>query len=56
MASIKKKVDGTIIAFDKVFNNYMMRAQVKEWHQVLAEMEKRRNIEMPKIEEKKNQS
>ena len=56
MASIKKKVDGTITAFDKVFSNYMMRAQVKEWHKVLDEMEKRRGITIPKKEENKNQS
>ena len=43
---LKSKTDGTIEAFDKVFSNYMMRAQVKEWQNTLNEMETRRGIEI----------
>lgn len=44
--NLKSKTNGTIEAFDKVFSNYMMRAQVKEWQNTLNEMETRRGIEI----------
>lgn len=44
--NLKSKTDGTIEAFDKVFSNYMMRAQVQEWQKKLDEMESRRGIEI----------
>ncbi len=53
--NLKSKTNGTIEAFDKVFSNYMMRAQVKEWQNTLNEMETRRGIEIVReqIEETK---
>lgn len=44
--NLKSKTNGTIEAFDKVFSNYMMRAQVQEWQNTLNEMETRRGIEI----------
>lgn len=55
--NLKSKTNGTIEAFDKVFSNYMMRAQVKEWQNTLNEMETRRGIEIvrEKVEEEKSE-